>query len=224
MVERSEWLPHIQLNLTTKGRARSFGRRDSRKITQTSKNLSNRQGHGSKIQRSLLSIVADWQNNCQRREEEDKPKLPDVIPFILEIDPETFDLDDLRTADIEIISELENGYIIGASSDTSLSELQKKIELFLQLPKGGGVVAKILDILEPIQRPEFILSPYLLEQWAQIRDEQVYTVEVGISCLGPKSKLSNYPKSEDYNSPERYRDAINRWIEKRDITYKALVS
>lgn len=219
MTERLEWLPHLQLNLITKGRASLRGGRDSNKITQTSINLSNRQAHGSKIKKSVLSVVTDWQNIYEKREEEDKPKLPDVIPLILEIDPETFDLDELRTSDIEIISELEGGYIIGASANVDLSELQRKIELFFQSKKGGGIVAKILDILQPIQRPEFILSSYLLENWDRIRDERVYVVDVGISCLGLKSKLSNYPKQEDYTSAERYRDAINRWIEKRDITY-----
>src|SRR5919199_6467141 len=117
MTERLELLPHLQLNLTTKGRASLRGGRDSNKITQTSINLNNRQAHGSKIKKSVLSVVTDWQNIYEKREEEDKPKLPDVIPLILEIDPETFDLDELRTSDIEIISELEGGYIIGASAN-----------------------------------------------------------------------------------------------------------
>lgn len=219
MTERSEWLPHLQLNLTTKGKAKSFGGRDSNKNSLTSTNLRNRQAHGSKIKNLVLSIITDWQNTYKKREEEDKPKLPDILPFILEIDPETFDLDDLRTSNIEIISELEGGYIIGASADADLTELQRKIELFFQSQKGGGIVAKVLDIRQRIQGLEFILSPYLLENWDQIRDERVYVVDVGISCLGSKSKLSNYPKQEDYSSAERYRDAINRWIEKRDLTY-----
>ncbi|MBW4674861.1 MAG: hypothetical protein KME52_12765 [Desmonostoc geniculatum HA4340-LM1] len=97
------------------------------------------------------------------------------------IDPETFDLDDLRTSEIEIISELEDGYIIGASADTNFTTLQDKIEKFFNEQKGGGVIAKILNIIDKNQRPEFILSSKLLQEWDQIKDEQVYIVSVKIA-------------------------------------------
>ncbi|MCL1473937.1 S8 family peptidase [Argonema antarcticum A004/B2] len=121
---------------------------------------------------------------------------------------------------IEIISELEDGYIIGASADTNLSELQNKIEKFLNNKSGGGVVAKILNILDKNQHPEFILSPKLLQEWDQIIDEQVYIVEVGISCLGTRTKLREYPEQKNYKNPENYVKAINKWIDDRDLTYQ----
>lgn len=193
--------------------------------------MSNRQGHGSRIKNLTSSVVNDWQTAQEKRKEEGKPKLPEAISLILQIDPDTFDLDELRTSDIEIISELENGFIIGASKDIDLSELQKKIEKFFQEKKGGNVVAKILDIRDSHQRPEFILSPTLLENRNQISDEQIYVVDVGISCLGTKSKLiSKYPEkpqetdyksAEDYSKAlEKYGQKINKWIEKRDLTWE----
>jgi len=230
MNDNSQHLPHIQLKLTTKGTANSVGG-GSKKNTQTALNKGNRQGHGGRIKKLASSVVSDWQTAQEKRKEEGKPKLPSAISLILEIDTDTFDLDDLRTSDIEIISELENGFIIGASGDTDLSELQKKIEKFFQEKRGGNVVAKILDILDTNQRPDFILSETLLENWGQIRDEQVYVVDVGISCLGTKSKLigkypekpqeTDYKSAEDYSKAlEKYGKKINKWIGKRDTTYQ----
>ncbi|MFO0174662.1 MAG: hypothetical protein ACK51W_19640, partial [Aphanizomenon sp.] len=86
--------------------------------------------------------------------------------------------------------------------------------------RGGGVIAKILNVLDKHQHPEFILSPSLLEKWDQIRDEQVYVVEVGISCLGPKTKLPEYPDQKNYKNSENYVKAIKKWDEDRDITYQ----
>jgi len=168
--------------------------------------------------------VDDWRTFKEEQEKEQQENkqstLPDAITLILEIDTETFDLDDLRTSDIAIISELEDGYIIGASADTNLSELQKKIENFINNQKGGGVIAKILNVLDKHQHPEFILSPSLLEKWDQIRDDQIYVVEVGISCLGTKTKLPEYPEQKNYKNPENYVKAINKWIEDRKLTYQ----
>jgi hypothetical protein len=224
MVQSSQGFPHIQLTLTHKEPAKSLGGGGGSKETQTELNKNNRQGHGSKIKNIVSSVVDDWRTFKEEQEKEQQENkqstLPDAITLILEIDTETFDLDDLRTSDIAIISELEDGYIIGASADTNLSELQKKIENFINNQRGGGVIAKILNVLDKHQHPEFILSPSLLEKWDQIRDEQVYVVEVGISCLGTKTKLPEYPDQKNYKNSENYVKAIKKWDEDRDITYQ----
>ncbi|MBP0016763.1 MAG: S8 family peptidase [Cyanobacteria bacterium SBLK] len=220
MSDNSKSFPHISLKLTTEGILNSSGGGRSQKTTQTAKNLSNRQGHGTKIRDLVLSVVNDWKITQEQREEEDKPELPDAIPLVLKIDTDTFDLDNLRSSDIEIIAELEDGYIIGASGDIELSELQNKIEKFFQKERGGGVIAKILDIRQPHQRPDFILSPSLQETWDRVRDQQIYIVDIGISCLGTKTKLSDYPDPKNYKNADKYSQAINRWIEKRNVTYQ----
>jgi hypothetical protein len=224
MVQSSQGFPHINLTLTHKEPAKSLGGGGGSKENQTEINKNNRQGHGSKIKNIVSSVVDDWRTFKEEQEKEQQENkqstLPDAITLILEIDTETFDLDDLRTSDIAIISELEDGYIIGASADTNLSELQKKIENFINNQKGGGVIAKILNVLDKHQHPEFILSPSLLEKWDQIRDDQIYVVEVGISCLGTKTKLPEYPEQKNYKNPENYVKAINKWIEDRKLTYQ----
>ena len=147
MVQSSQSFPHIQLRLTDKGRARPlFG--VWKKETPTSINLSNRQGHGSNLKKLVSSIIYDWHISQEKQEQDKKTTLTNAISLILQIDTKTFDLDDLRTSEIEIISELEDGYIICASTDTNLTELQKKIDKFLNEQKGGNVIAKILNIID----------------------------------------------------------------------------
>src|SRR4028119_2431066 len=137
MVERSDRFPHIQLKFERAGIAASPpGGGTPNAIT--SANASNRQGHGSKLKSSLNSLIFQWQDTQETREEEEKPPLPEkAIPIILQIDPNPFDAEDLRNYGIEVIAELENGYIIGASADDSeFSELEKKLQKFIKAERG----------------------------------------------------------------------------------------
>jgi hypothetical protein len=221
MVERSDRFPHIQLKFERSGIAASTqGGGKPNAITST--NTSNRQGHGSKLKSSLDSLICYWQDSQKTREEEEKPPLPEkAIPIILQIDPTVFDAEDLRNYGIEVIAELENGYIIGASADDSeFSELEKKIEKFIKAERGGGKVAAIWDFIDGSKRPEYVLSPELLNQWQQITDEQIYTVDIGIACLGMKSQLPDCPEIKPDESDEKFTKRFTTWSKKRDLNYQ----
>ncbi|MBP5974000.1 S8 family peptidase [Brasilonema sp. CT11] len=220
MVERSERLPHIPLRLIIQDRAEPAPSGGRKQHPQTAANLGNRQEHGKKLKSSLDSLIFYWQDSQEKQKEEEKPVLPDAVPLILNIDPSSFDPDSLKVYGIEVIAELENGYIIGASADIELSELQKKIEKFIKEERGGNKVAEIWKIIDGSQRPEYILSPELLNEWEQIRDEQRYTVDVGISCIGTKSQFPDYPDPKPNESNEKYTKRLNQWINKRDSTYQ----
>ncbi|ERT06081.1 subtilase family protein [Lyngbya aestuarii BL J] len=221
MAERqSQKFPHIQLRLTRAGGVASAGfpREDSR----TSANRGDRQGHGKKLQGEVFSMVSEWQDIDEKREEEEKPKLPDNSRrLILQIDPTTVDPDKLKSYGIELIAELENGYIIGASVDLELSDLQKKIDKFIEEEKRSGGVAGIWEIIDGIKKPELILSPELWNNWEQVKDNQIYTVDVGIACVGTESKLPDYPKRKDDESDDKYNKRLKTWIDKRDMTYES---
>ncbi|MEC4818048.1 MAG: S8 family peptidase [Scytonema sp. PMC 1069.18] len=218
MVERWKRFPHIQLKLTTAGTASLSG--GGEKSPQTISNLSNRQGHGKRLKNSVDSLISYWQDNQKKRDEEEKPSLPDALPFILKIDPSVFDPASLKTYGIELIAELEDGYIIGASADIELTELQKKIEKFINNKPRSGKLAEIWELLDGTRRPEYILSPELMEHWHQVKDEQIYTVDIGIACVGIKSKLPDYPKQETHESDEHFSNRVNRWINNRNLTYE----
>jgi len=221
MVERSDRFPHIQLKFEIAAIAASPpGGGTPNAIT--SANASNRQGHGSKLKSSLNSLIFQWQDTQKTREEEEKPPLPEkAIPIILQIDPTAFDAEDLRNYGIEVIAELENGYIIGASADDSeFSELEKKLQKFIKAERGGSKVAAIWDFIEGSKRPEYVLSPELLNQWQQITDEQIYTVDIGIACLGMKSQLPDCPEIKPDESVENFTKRFRKWGEKRDLNYE----
>ena len=223
MAERqSQTFPHIQLQLTREGGAAKPPSGTRKKNPRTSDNFGDRQGHGRKLKGEVSSMVYEWQDIDEKREEEEKPKLPDKSRrVILQIDPNAFDPDKLKSYGIELIAELEDGYIIGASVDLELSDLQKKIELFIKEERGGNKVAEIWELIDGIKKPELILSPELWSQWEQVKDDQVYTVDVGIACVGTKSKFSDYPKRKDDESDEQFSGRVNTWINKRDITYQS---
>lgn len=224
MVEReSQKFPHIQLQLTREGSAAPSpsGSRKSNPIT--SANRGDRQGHGKKLQGEVFSMVSEWRDIDKKREEEEKPKLPDKSRrLILQIDPTTVDPDKLKGYGIELIAEYKEGYIIGASLDLELSELQKKIEKFIEEEnKNKNVgVAGIWEIIDGIKKPELILSPELWSHWDKVKDDQIYTVDVGIACVGTKSMLSDYPKQKDDESDDKYNKRVKTWIDKRDMTYE----
>ncbi len=125
MVERqSQKFPHIQLKLTREGSAAPPRSGSRKKNPRTSENFGDRQGHGKKLKGEVFSLVSEWQDIDEKRKEEEKPKLPDKSRrLILQIDPTTVDRDKLKGYGIELIAELEEGYIIGASLDLELSEL-----------------------------------------------------------------------------------------------------
>lgn len=210
---------HLTLTLAREGiaiPARGGGQKNLR----TLENLGNRQQHGSTLQNSTQKSLSDWENNQAKRKKEKKPELSESIPLILRIDPKAFDPDNLRQYGIEVIAELEDGYIIGASVDLELTDLQKKIQLFVSLQRGGGKVAEIWEILDGTQRPEYILSPQLLADWDQVQNEVNYVVDVGIACIGSKAQLPDCPEKKPDELQDKYIKRFQKWSDKRDLTYQ----
>jgi hypothetical protein len=220
MVERSDRFPHIQLRLARAGVAATPPGGGRKKDAQTLANSGDTWGHGSRLNSSVSSITANWKDTQEKREEEEQPELPKSRRIILKIDPHSFDPDSLKTYGIEVIADIEDGYIIGASADLELNELRRKIEKFIREEYGGGKIAEIWDLIDGTQKPEYILSPELMAHWDRVKDDQIYIVDVGIACVGIKSKLPNSPKRETNESDEHFEKRVNRWIDKRDLTYE----
>jgi hypothetical protein len=221
MVDNSKQFPHVRLKLTTEGIAKPATGGGSKKTNPiTANNKSDRWGHGNKLKGSVDSIVADWKSSVEEREQEEKPELPDARRIILQVDPNAFNPDKLKGYGIEVIGDLEDGYIIGASADLELTELQKKIKQFLEEKRGGKTVPEIWELIDGTRKPELILSPELWEHWDKVQNEQIYIVDVGISCIGSQTKLPDCPTQKEDETIDNYSKRLNRWIEKRDITYQ----
>jgi hypothetical protein len=115
---------HLTLRLVREGiaiPARGGGQKNPR----TFANSGNRQQHGNTLQNSTQKSLSDWEKSQKKRKEEEKPELPESIPLILRIDPKAFDPNDLKQYGIEVIAELEDGYIIGASVGVSHLDISR---------------------------------------------------------------------------------------------------
>jgi len=218
MSEQLNQFSHLPLRLTNQGIAAPPPGGRGKVSPTTLANRGNASGHGSKLKSSISFIVSSWEEEREKRKEEGKPELPDAISFILQVDPNLFDADALKSFGIEIVADLEEGYIIGASADIGLSELRKKIQQFIDSERGGGKVPEIWEILEGTKRPEYILSPELQDKWEQISDHQEYIVDVGISCINIQEQYSRCPKRERFQSDADFQKSINRWLDNHNLT------
>ncbi|MCC5899111.1 MAG: S8 family peptidase [Phormidium sp. BM_Day4_Bin.17] len=181
-------------------------------------NKGNAGGHSSKLKSSVDLITTNWKKEKEKRKKEGKPELPDAVSFILQVDPGLFDADALKSFGIEVVADLEQGYIIGASADTELSELRKKIEQFINSQRGGGKVPEIWEILEGTQRPEYILSDGLKAEWNQILEQQEYIVDIGVSCINIQEQYQRCPKRRESESNEKYQKRVNKWLDKHNLS------
>ncbi len=217
MPNSSNQFPHLSLRLVKEGIAAPPSGGGGVSAT-TAANRGDAWGHSSKLKSSVDLITTNWKEEKKRREEEGKPELPEVVSFILRVDPDLFDADALKSFEIEVVADVEQGYIIGASADTELSELREKIEQFINSQRGGGKVPEIWEILEGTQRPEYILSDGLKAEWNQILEQQEYIVDIGISCINIQEQYPRCPKRKESESNEKYQKRVHKWLNKHNLS------
>src|SRR6266536_1277302 len=125
--------PHLKLPFKVAGtRKLNSGGGGGGKAALTLQNEANRQQHGQHLQTSATAITINWENLKSTRKEQgiELPNEND-IPVFLRIDTKVFNIDSLSNWGIEVISEEQEGYIIGASLD-NLSQFQENINQFFQ--------------------------------------------------------------------------------------------
>lgn len=175
--------PHLRLTQRIAGRARIFG--GGSKSERSTENLENRGGHGGYLRTQSENLKSFWDTQSEIREANGLPPLdPDIYPILLRIDPAAFDVESaFANFNIEVISENEEGYILGTSFD-GLRALDEKIRHFLeQIGRDKDQACKLWEIVDGHNwRPEYILSEKLLNEWENIVDGNDYTVDIGIAC------------------------------------------
>ena len=124
--------PHLPLPTKLGGTYLNPKRKFEKKISDTTRNnLLNRVPHGRTLRQTVAQVSRDWNNEQENRAELNFPKLPsDSTPIFLQLDRLEFDAESLHSFGIEIISEEEDGFIIGASADNFRS-LNDKINDFI---------------------------------------------------------------------------------------------
>lgn len=173
-------------------------------------NKSNREGHSNFLFTKTSNIKDRWIEMFSLREEKKlAPIDAQTIPVFLKINPEIIGSDfDLTKFGIEIISEEIDGFIIGASSD-QLNSLEDKILGFISSEHNTAKIADFWEIIDGVDyewKPPHILSEELLAKWADIDDNDVFQVEIGIAFNKPLGKEPDPTKQGGEARLQKYRD------------------
>ncbi|CAM4433792.1 hypothetical protein SAMN06265348_1331 [Pedobacter westerhofensis] len=179
---------------------------------QTQANLSNRDAHGNKLSGSASSVKEEHESYLREREKAGLPDIysKEIFPLLLQIDPLDFDVESLKSFGIEIISEEENGFIIGSNSD-NFKALSEKIAVFIaQETVSKNQAAKLWQIVGGEQwRVEHILSDGLKAKYiAGIADQEVLTLDVSVACY---VKFDERPIQVAEEEDEHYENYVKEW-------------
>ena len=207
--------PHLTLKQKYQGKPRYTGSGPT-DDERTLQNIADRQGHASRIRGSVQQIRTDWAAAQEGRLAEGLPNLPDrhIIPVLLQVDPIKFDIESFPSAyNIEIISEEEDGFILGASID-DFQGLSKKIDQF-SVSNSAKAQARLWDINDGKQwKLSRILSEALLTKWESIQDDDELILDIGIACY---VKIRNFPQQGPTQSNEAYQRVVDNWHEEKAV-------
>lgn len=182
----------------------------------TENNKSNKQGHYDSLTQSLNDIKTTWEIEISDRQNQNLPPLDNkTIPVFLQINPSLIGFDfDLKSFGIEVISQEEDGYIIGASLD-GFESLNDKINKFVNEERGGGKIADFWKIIKSEQwKPDYILSDYLKSIWKDINENDVFVLEVGIAFDKP---IGNVPDSTTKYYEKKIQKFRDKQIERDEL-------
>lgn len=203
--------PHLKLPVKVEGIAKpSGGGGGGGEQQATINNRNNRGQHGQYLSGTSQTIVSNHDNEIQQKKAAgiDIPNEID-IPVFLQVDANTFKTDSLVNWGIEIISEEESGFIIGASVD-NLKKFQENIDEFIN-EKGTykNTAAKIWNLATGNDWRLNLLKGELARIWGQIDDNAIYIVELGVSCSVVNKK--EYPLKNDFDSEVKFIEKLEEY-------------
>lgn len=207
-----EQFPHLKFVQKIKGKPRLRG--GGSENPKTSENKANRRSHSQNLQRWITQSKSNWNSSFSERERNNLAELEkDIQPIFLQVNPDIIDLQfNLENFGIEIISEEEDGFIIGASLDNFRS-LEKKVKEFIDATHGSGKIAdfwKIFDGDRSDWKPKHILSEELFSKWDEIVDEDLYSLEVSVAFNKPLKAPNTESKFYQKQLDKYLEDSINR--------------
>ena len=143
-----EQFPHLNFVQKVSGKPRLYGGGGKNETSEANK--ANRQGHRNSLINKTTTIKSEWEHLFEERDvNELAPLNKDIVPILVQLNPDLLNNPefDLHNFGIEIISEEEEGFIIGASFD-SLKTLEQKINGFANTIHGTGKIADFWNIIE----------------------------------------------------------------------------
>ena len=121
----------------------------------------------------------------------------------------------------EIVAEQEEGYVIVASEDIQLSAFRTLAQGFAVTVHGSATIAEVHTLFDdPNQtdRLSRILSEHLMALWQNIDEEQIYIVDIGISCAGTQ-EIPPRPVRGKRATDAQWAAKELEWSEKRSSAY-----
>lgn len=188
------------------------------KSDQTRYNLEHRQEHFNTLSDAINNIKQNWKENIQAREDARLPPIDDngkALPIYLKIDLDAKDIESLASFGISIISEEEEGFILGANTD-DFRKFEERLNQFLNESnkKFKDSAASVLEIItDPTERLRRILSPDLFNKWTTIHQLPEITVYVAISAY---LRTPDYPGKDEGETDEQYEEKVSRWRQRSE--------
>jgi hypothetical protein len=184
----------------------------------TKKHRENRKDHSSELQKGISSLKKSWDTSYNEREENKLAPLDkEVKQIFLQINPGILNPDfNLESFGIEIISEEEDGYILGASLD-NFRTLEEKIAGFVDKVRTTAIVANFWQIIEGKKeewKPKYILSDTLLSNWDKINDDKIYDLEVSVAFDKP---IGPEPDRTKQGGEKRHKKYLKKLEERDDL-------
>jgi Subtilase family len=210
--------PHLPLPKKISAKYKALKRKFDKVVSQqTSDNLTNRKQHGRLLRNSINQIATEWNNQLSCREGEQLPALPNsnIIPIFLQIDSNDFDAEQLYSFGIEVISEEDGGFIIGASGD-NFTSLKTKITKFInQEGKFKNTAAYLWNIIQGNQwRIDYILSDELKEKWDTIEEDAILLVDISVAFY---VKISSTPSKKKTETEKEFQLRYQRWLDRKEL-------
>ncbi len=203
-----EQFPHLKFIQKITGKPRYP--RNPNRSERSNHNRQNRQGHSEYLSIKTSKIKNDWTNDYFERQTQNLAQLDEeIVPIFLKINPDLLkNIEfDLQGFEIEIISEEDDGFIVGASLDGLLT-LEEKINGFITEIHGTGKIADLWEIIDGNReewKPNHILSEELHAKWNNIQDDESYEVEVSIAFDKPLGKEPDPTKQGGEARLQRFR-------------------
>ena len=204
-----EQFPHLKFIQKLTGKPRFHGGSTTNK--KSKENKKNRRAHSNDLSLKTTGIKAEWSAEYAKREDQNlAPIDEEIIPVFLQINPDLLNnlSFDLQSFGIEIISEEEEGFIVGASME-GLQSLEEKINGFVSKVHTTGKIADLWNIIDGSReewKPEHILSEELYAKWPEIQDDMQYKLEVSIAFDKPLGKEPDPTKQGGEARLRRYRE------------------
>ncbi|MEI7594410.1 MAG: S8 family peptidase [Bacteroidota bacterium] len=214
-----EQFPHLNFANKISGKPRFYGGGKENQIT--TQNKKDRLAHGNLLKQKTGKLISDWQNSLENRKSLGMVDIEEnTMPIFLQINPDLINAEfDLESFGIEIVSEEDDGFIIGASSD-SLKSLEEKINGFFFQKRGTGKIAdfwQIIDGNREIWKPKHILSDQLWSNWKNIQEDENYLVEVSVAFAKPIGKEPDVTKN---GGEKRHKKYFEELIKRDDLLFQ----